>query len=49
MMAGLLLATTGCPDSKTKTTDTKKTVEDKKDNVTQKTTEEKKTEETKPK
>ncbi len=46
-MGVLLGSLTGCPDGKTKTTDTKKVEVEKKDDVTKKTTEEKKVEETK--
>jgi len=49
MVLGMLFVLTGCPDTKTKTTDTKATVTEKKDNTTTKTTEEKKVEETKKK
>jgi len=48
-MVVLLGTLTGCPDTKTKTTDTKKVEVEKTDSGTKKTTEEKKTEETKKK
>jgi len=48
-MVVLLSTLTGCPDTKTKTTDTKKVDVEKTDTGTKKTTEEKKTEETKKK
>jgi hypothetical protein len=48
-MVVLLGTLTGCPDTKTKTTDVKKTEVEKKDSGTKTTTEEKKVEETKKK